>query len=231
MRPQRTIPPEPRPLARLPALARRWRLFLRSLPAIRDAERLAALDLPWWCFAATERVERFLAERGGAAAAFEYGPGASTLWLARRCRSVRYVEHDPGWAARLQDLLAGVRNAEGTIVPARPAAGGPDARSRRLGWHGLDFSGYVAAIRDAGGPFDLIVIDGRARAACLRTATAHLKEDGLILLDNAGRLAYRTAIRDSGLALRRFVGLTPAAPYPTQTALLARSRALLRRLG
>jgi len=205
----------------------RLSLFLRSLRAMRSAERLATLDLPWWCFAAIQRVERFLDARRGTAVAFEYGPGASTLWLSRRCRRVSYVEHDAGWGEHLRALTASAGNIEGRIVTPRPAMPSSKAVSRRWGWRGLDFAEYVAAIGDAGGPFDLIVIDGRARPACLDEAPRHLRADGMILLDNAGRRAYGPALRASDLAIRRFRGLTPAAPYPTTAALLARDPDLL----
>src|SRR3990172_8471482 len=68
-------------------------IYLRSLFSIYDIEDMARLDLPWWTFAATRYVEAFLKRREGVADVFEYGPGASTVWLAKRARRVGYVEH------------------------------------------------------------------------------------------------------------------------------------------
>ncbi|WP_135470597.1 class I SAM-dependent methyltransferase [Crenalkalicoccus roseus] len=204
----------------------RLALYLRSLAALRDPLRLARLDLPWWSFAAAERVEEFLRERRGAATAFEYGPGASTAWLARRCRRVAYVEHDARWWPAIRRLTAGFPHVRGVLAPPRPLASAEGAcRSGRLGHGGLDYRPYVEAIRQAGGPFDLIVIDGRARTACLREAVRHLKPEGAIVFDNTERARYREALARAGCRVERFYGLTPAAPYPTETSLLHPLRA------
>jgi hypothetical protein len=203
---------------------RRGALFLRSLFAVHDIDDLGRLDLPWWTFAAIRKVDAFLAARGGAATAFEYGPGASTLWLARRCRRVVAVEHDPAWWPTLHRRVKGLANVDARLVPGTPA--GPEdpapQRSAQPGWTHLDFSAYVAAIAEAGGPFDLVVIDGRAREGCLRAAQAHLAPGGLIVFDNPNRRRYRAALQESGLHIERHRGFAPTVPWPSQTALLAR---------
>ena len=66
----------------------------------------------------------------------------------------------------------------------------------------------------------MIVIDGRAREACLSAALSALAPGGIIVYDNAGRARYRPGISASGLAVRDLRGLTPALPYPEHTALL-----------
>ena len=95
--------------------------------------------------------------------------------------------------------------------------------SAKPGHEDLDFASYVGAINDVPGIFDLIVIDGRARAACLEAAVGRLADDGLIVFDNSRRRRYRAAISRSGLDERYFRGLTPSLPYPEQTSLLAPS--------
>lgn len=207
--------------------------FLRSLFAVHDIDDMARLDLPWWTFGAIRRVHDFLAARGGRATAFEYGPGASTLWLARRCARVATVEHDPAWWPQLADRLARPGNVQAWLAPGRPAGKAPGGcRSGRAGWRHLDFSHYVATIRQAGGPFDLVVIDGRARTGCLAEALTHLKPDGLILFDNSNRRRYRRALRaagpreagprEAGLQVSRYRGFAPTVPWPSESALLAR---------
>ena len=76
-------------------------------------------------------------------------------------------------------------------------------------------------IDDAAGTFDVIVIDGRAREACLAVAAPDWP-DGLIVFDNSHRARYQRAITASGLRERRLPGLTPTLPYPDQTSLLFR---------
>jgi hypothetical protein len=205
---------------------RRLPLFLRSLFAVHDIEDLAELDLPWWTFGAIEQVDAFLRSRGGRARAFEYGAGASTLWLSRRCARVVTLEHDRRWWPPLAAHLRRLDNVNARCIAPVPSRA-PACPSRRAGWSGLDFAPYVRAIRQAGGPFDLIVIDGRARSSCLHEALGHLARNGLIVFDNAGRRRYAPGIARCGLAIERFGGLAPAMFWPSQTALLTREEQVL----
>ena len=192
-------------------------VWARSLLAIHDLDDMVALDVPWWTFEAGARVEEFLASRPGARV-FEWGSGASTLWLARRAALVESVEHDEGWATWLAPRLP--QHALLHVVPAVRAAA-PRVTSNRRGHGGLDFAAYVGAVGDRG-TFDLVVVDGRAREACLVRALEHLAPDGLLVLDNVDRERYRQALRSLGDAVEVETtrGLTPALPYPTRTALV-----------
>lgn len=191
--------------------------WLRSLLAVYDLPDLVALDLPWWTFDAGEAVAAWLAQRRGARV-FEWGSGASTLWLARRAASVISVEHDPRWADQVRPMLPG--NATVRLVPAATTAF-PRISSAKSGFSGLDFADYVAAI-DGEPTFDLIVVDGRAREACFARALDHLAADGLLVFDNVERRRYRNAMAaaDATVRVRVTSGLTPCLPYPTRTALV-----------
>lgn len=202
-----------------------------SLVGIHDLDALVRLDLPWWTFDAAERVEAWLCARPGARV-LEWGSGASTLWLAARAGEVHSVEHHAGWAQALAPRLPAsvdLRVVEPVASPD-PAVG-----SAKPGHAGLDFSAYVDAIDDVPGELDLVVIDGRAREACLPRALARLAPDGLVVFDNVDRRRYVDAI-DAALTVDRVArstaaplrttmtcGLTPALPYPTRTALLSRA--------
>lgn len=177
-----------------------WRRWAASLLAIHQPVRMIALDCPWWNVRATARIEKFLAARPGARV-FEYGAGASTAWLALRASEVISVEHHSGWHTALGKLIADHANV--TL------------------WHrDLEGDGYVGAIRDAGGQFDLIVVDGRRRVECLAAAQPFLKPDGLILFDDTGRRRYRRGIAASGMAEERHFGLAYCVPYPDFSSIL-----------
>jgi hypothetical protein len=96
----------------------------------------------------------------------------------------------------------------------------PKVPSVKEGQQGLDFADYVGTIDEVGGLFDVIVVDGRARTACLSAALPHLAPDGMIVFDNSRRRRYRAAIESCGLRERRLPGLVPTLPYPDQTSLL-----------
>lgn len=195
-------------------------LYLRSLFSIYDAEDLAKLDLPWWTFGAIDYVDAVLRERGGCMTVFEYGSGASTLWLARRCHSVHSVEHDPDWAAQTRRLCQQFGNVIIAEAPAIPASASTRCRSERAGWTALSFDRYVESIRAYPVDFDLIVIDGRCRAECLTEARRKLKAGGLIVFDNSNRRRYRDAISDARLEAKIFRGLVPGLPFPGETTVL-----------
>jgi hypothetical protein len=193
-----------------------------SLTRVHDSPAIAELDVPWWTYRSIDAVEAWLAGRVGPIRAFEYGSGASTVWLARRVAEVHGVEHDRGFAEHFAPTLADHENVRLRVVEpvhsARPAMG-----SAKEGYAGCDFAAYVAAIDDVDGDFDLVVIDGRARTACLSKAVRRLRPGGAVVFDNSRRARYREAIVTCGLLEQRFRGLTPTLPYPEQTSLL-RSR-------
>ncbi len=198
--------------------------YLRCLLAFFDIEDMVRLDVPFWTFKAARRVDAFLKEREGAAV-FEYGAGASSLWLAKRAARVVSIDHDERWATVVRGLAQGQSNLELHVAPPGPKAASGPFRSGDPLMRGRVFEDYVRKIEQAAGPFDLIVIDGRARADCLRAALGHLKPDGLIVFDNAYRPRYRQAIRDSGLQVRRLRGAVPGLPFPEETMLMGEERA------
>src|SRR5690606_35996609 len=102
---------------------------------------------------------------------FEYGAGASTVWLALRAGEVVSVEHHAGWYETIAPLVG--RSSNATV------------------WHRqLEDEDYVGAIAEAEGKFDLVVIDGRRRVECLNRAISRLAPGGVVLFDDTGRRRY-----------------------------------------
>lgn len=197
----------------------RW---LRSLLAIYDLDDLIQLKLPWWTFDAVEAIDEILVKKQNARV-FEWGSGSSTLWLAARAKEVVSVEHDGAWAREVQAHLDA--SSEGSKVSLSHVGPQTDGhiRSKKRGFEGQFFDNYVAAILDTQGKFDLIVIDGRAREACLTMAVARLAPGGRILLDDFRRKRYREAVNSSGLSVETKDGLAVCLPFPDSTALLSRA--------
>lgn len=182
---------------------KRW---LASLFAIYNTEKMVELDLPWWNVAATKKTEEFLSART-APKIFEYGAGASTIWLSRRAAHVTSVEHDDGWYKRFQPMVADKGNIT-LLNRSLDDSGAGDA--------------YVGAIEENDDLYDMIVVDGRHRVACLNRALSRLKADGVILFDDSGRSRYRSGIAHSSLTEQRFFGRSFCVPYPDYTSLLSR---------
>lgn len=196
---------------------------LRTLFAIHDVADLARLDLAWWSYPAMREVDAFLAARP-AARVFEYGAGASTVWLARRAGEVHSVEHDEGFAGHVRGLLDELAVDNATVHSVHPtdATAATTVRSGRAGHQHQDFGEYVAEIDRVGGEFDLVVVDGRARVEAFRRALDHLAPGGVVVFDNVKRKRYWDHIRQPGLRFDLRRGATPALPYPTTTGLITR---------
>ena len=205
----------------------RW---LHSLFAIYDIEAMIRLDLPWWTLRATTLVESFLRQRPGATV-FEYGAGASTVFLAKRAEIVISAEHDPQWHAIVSQKVAGHPNVLMTMAEAGPAEPLSEFGSAHPTWRDRDFRDYVNAIDRFEGLFDMIVIDGRCRGRCLDAAQRRIKPDGLILFDNAGRRRYRLALEACPLEKLPTKGLTACLPYVDPTLLMSPDPAVLKLLA
>jgi predicted O-methyltransferase YrrM len=194
--------------------------WLRSLFAIHDIDEMIRLDVPWWTYDAIDAVDAFLADRPNAKV-FEYGSGASTVWAAKRAGSVTSVEHDSTWADLVETRLSAFPHARLIRVAADPDPQSETLyQSAKHGYRGQSFKAYVHAIDDQPGPYDLIVVDGRARVGCFHHAQAHLAPGGMIVFDNSNRPHYRAAIAAAQASFRRLKGLAPSLPYRDETTLI-----------
>jgi hypothetical protein len=192
---------------------------LLSLLAIYDLDQMVTLDRPWWTYRSADEVQAFLLGRRKARV-FEFGAGASTIWLAKRAAEVVSVEHDLEFADNLAAHLDRWPSVTLHAVAPSPRTDTSTATSQRAGYERSSFDEYVDTINRVGGLFDLIVIDGRAREACLANSIEHLAADGILVFDNSNRDRYRSAIEESGLHERLLHGWCPSLPTPSTTSLL-----------
>lgn len=142
------------------------------------------MNEPWLPYLAAEYLDWWLKPE---MTVFEWGAGASTGWLAKRVKKVVSVEHDPQWIMGLRDNIEfrniAPENGELGDNPANPH----HYRSRPIG--GVNFKQYACAI-DVYDQFDLIIVDGRARASCIYHAIPKVKKGGFIIIDNTERPYY-----------------------------------------
>ena len=130
---------------------------------------------PWLVRGAIGVIEAHMSERQDPRV-IEYGSGSGTPWLCERAERAISVEHLAPWAEKVSALLdeMGLTNHRMIVEP--------------LG------DGYVMAIEEEGGPYDLVIVDGRLRVKCVRTAINHVAPDGMLVLDNSERPYYKPAI-------------------------------------
>ncbi|MCY3737505.1 MAG: hypothetical protein OXG13_13940 [Gemmatimonadaceae bacterium] len=104
----------------------------------------------------------------------EWGSGYGTLYFTRRYSGFDTwlsIEHSEEWAERIRHLNTDPRVE---IVSVETGEG---------------FSGYVDYPSNRGA-FDLVLVDGRARTACLARAPLYLSGRGCLILHDAGRGQY-----------------------------------------
>lgn len=195
---------------------------LRTLFAIYDIDQLIRLDVPWWTYEVIRMVDAHIKKRPPGLRVFEYGSGASTVWLARRGAGVVSVENDSGFAEKMKTILASYDMVKFRCIPGTSEGAGSFFGSGQEAWEKYGFEDYVKSIDAENGEFDIIIVDGVARPACLGLAAKRLARGGFILLDNSNKARYQAAIRDTGLEIRRHRGFSPTLPYRTETAFLFR---------
>lgn len=136
------------------------------------------LGMPWWSFGAVEALSARLLPSHDV---FEFGSGGSSLYLARRARSVTCVEDQPNWAERVESEARKLGIGNLTVL-RRPLDLSDGA--------GFLESAYLLAL--AGRKFDLIVIDGAEgkeplRESCFQRAEDFIREGGMIIVDDFWR--------------------------------------------
>lgn len=165
------------------------------------------LEIPWFSYAAIDFLNEFLKPD---MTVCEYGSGGSTIFFARRVKSVFSIEDNPQWYEMVTRRLKekGLRNATVTLCPF-------DFRNPE----GFDHSSYLHAMPDD--RFDVIVIDGseewrQVRPICFEKAEARVKRGGIIVVDDSWRYPK---LREQNRAASHevFQSVGPCRPGVTST--------------
>jgi predicted O-methyltransferase YrrM len=165
------------------------------------------LELPWFSYAAIDFLEDHLEPEMSVC---EYGSGGSTLFFAKRARSVFSIENDPEWFERVSRRLEAQSCRNVTMELHLFDFKNPT---------GFEHSAYLHAIPD--GRFDVIVVDGGeewipVRPACFEKAEGRIKPGGIIVVDDSWRYPQ---LREHNHAceVRTFKSVGPCRPGVTTT--------------
>lgn len=163
----------------------------------------------------------------------EWGSGASTLFFAMRCQFVHSIEHSPEWAKKTASAMEYRLHAQQRIeeepgvitryvldAPSHethwlhcvePQKGfDPEYASHQPGYESVNFQAYVNEIECwTDGACDVILVDGRARNACLEAAKPKLKPGGLLILDDSYRSIYQRSMAAIEWPCIHFEGCIP----------------------
>ena len=178
-------------------------------------------QVPWITYRAIRWLENTLTRD---MKVFEFGSGGSTLFLATRAGKVVSIEHDADWYQLVSHRIAqlGIRNCDLQLAEPQPLPAGqgddygPHTYTSRHGKrHTQWFEDYVSRIDSyPDASFDLVIVDGASRAACIKHALSKVRPGGYLMLDNAECQRYHTAIDPllRTMQLRVFRGTGPARP-------------------
>jgi len=165
------------------------------------------LELPWFSYAAIDFLQEFVKPHMSVC---EFGSGGSTLFFARRAKSVFSIEDNPKWfelvTRRLEQSSLG--NAKVQLHPF-------DFKNPI----GFETSEYLSAMPDE--LFDIIVVDGseewtQVRPICFAKAESRVKPGGIIVVDDSWR--YPTLRQQNhAKSVRIFQSVGPCRPGVTST--------------
>ena len=135
---------------------------------------------PWLRPAAAEYIESKLQEGDNV---FEWGCGASTIWLARLGCYVTSVELDHDWVESTRAWLEKEGLSENVRIidfsPKNPV-------------NLCDSADFI--LKGLDNAYDLILIDGRARNRCMGNSRSKVKIGGMLVLDNTERAEYASGV-------------------------------------
>ena len=136
------------------------------------------LELPWFSYAAIDFLEKYLRPD---ARVFEFGSGGSTLFFARRAKSVTSVEDNAHWCELVAEKIAG-RGIENVDLRHVPVAFTTE--------EAFETSEYLQAVRQS--RFDVIIVDGaewtaNVRPICFRAAQDQIAPGDIIVVDDSWR--------------------------------------------
>jgi len=136
---------------------------------------------------------------------FEYGSGNSTLWWAKQVKQVVACEHDLLWFQQIKKEVPG--NVEIYY------------------WDLSDNNKYSEFVSRYIKVFDIIVIDGRRRVACVKNSLSALTDEGVVIWDNSDRTIYSEGynfLKNNGFKRIDFWGMGPINSYSWCTSVFYR---------
>lgn len=169
-----------------------------ELDACVDGEGNA---VPWYNYPVIEYLKQldFSDKR-----IFEFGCGNSSIWWANRAKEVISVEHDLEWYTTRKSL---------------------EQQNLKLNLR-QDEENYCNCILEQPGSFDVIIVDGIHRDACVDNALKKLSPNGMIIFDNTDRVSEFKEYKDGIVKLNQanllqvdFIGIAPIIDYVTTTSI------------
>lgn len=148
-----------------------WQKFFAHAPFAFSTGLLRLLvgyrpAIPWIAYDGIETLKNFLTKESRV---LEFGSGMSTVWYAKHAREIYSVEDYRPWYEKVKGILAKnhLHNAHYHYAD-----------------DSLDYQTFMSEDEEG---FDLIMVDGSLRSACIASSTKLLKPGGILYLDNSDK--------------------------------------------
>lgn len=147
-------------------------------------------SLRQWRWRSFDRVLSHLCRERSPRSVLEWGPGYSTEIILKHSSEAKIlsVEHDPKYVRKMTRRFEGDDRVEIVHRALTMKAGKSTGYVNYPAWRSVKEHGEVKR------QYDLVFVDGRSRFDCLVTARQLAKEDGVVVLHDSHRKAYRPAV-------------------------------------
>lgn len=184
--------------------------YLKNTGWFRSFESGKSVDaegnpIPWFTYGAIELLQERLPKD---AVIFEYGCGLGTKWWAKHSLHVDAVEHDQKWYEMISKSMP-----ENVCLNLKELN-----------------KGYETASAEFGKKYDVIIIDGKNRMDCVKTAIDHLTNRGVIVYDDTDReknIGATQFLKDNGFSHLSFRGFSPIEFMKCETSIYYKKGNLL----
>ncbi|GAB3645853.1 hypothetical protein GCM10028791_04810 [Echinicola sediminis] len=179
----------------------RYRIFRPLIKGVFYTFRWWNKPTPWFAPSAVNFLKSWLNKE---MIGLEFGSGASSKFFAQKIKKLVSVEHHKGWYDHVSQWFAENKldNIDYRFIAEKPnfqpkhlphffetlGLKESDYRFKKQFW---DY--FHVADEFPEEYFDFILVDGRARVACLLNSLSKLKSGGLMILDNSDRPSYQLA--------------------------------------
>lgn len=174
------------------------------------------MGIPWLTFEAIDFLKEIIRSE---MKVFEFGSGGSTRFFSERVKEIHSVEHDEKRYDLTKMKLEGYGNLHLQLIKGEETPIGQKGFVANEGEDPLNYGKYSNSILSFDDQyFDLILVDSKARNACILNSLAKLKNGVFLIVDNSNRKAYSKTLEklNSWLVFRSF-GPSVSSKRFTQT--------------
>ncbi len=188
-------------------LIRYKKSFLHESGWIQSVKRMKPVDnnfnqVPWMNYQTINFIkERFKKDFN----MFEYGSGYSTIFYANIVNRITSIEYNIDWYNKIKNEIPN--------------------NAKLIYENKFNSDCYIFAVKNDDVLYDVIIIDGRSRVACLEACIDQLSERGVIFFDDSERDRYRKYFDIAykrGFRSLDFQGIKPVEPELSCTTIFYR---------